>query len=122
MRTRLSEAWFRRYHRLTGGWLNYFFYKLNAPRPTFPDDITPAELVLMQQHIAYLTGLMKQGMVVAFGPVVDPAGSYGIGILRLENSEDAMALGANDPAIRADAGFSFEVRPMPRLVLSGAIQ
>lgn len=71
----------------------------------------------MREHVAYWTGLMKRGHVVAFGPVADPRGSYGIGIIRLGEGEDASAFGANDPAILADVGFRFEVHPMPQLVL-----
>jgi len=97
--------------------MNYFLYRLNPPRPTFPADMTPAEAELMQKHAAYWTGLMKQGRVIAFGPVADPKGSYGIGLIRLEEGEDANALGANDPVISANVGFGFEVHPMPRLVL-----
>ncbi len=96
--------------------MNYFLYKLNPPRTTFPADITPAESKLMQEHVVYWSGLMRQGLVVAFGPVADPKGFYGIGIIQLEEGADANILGANDPVIMANAGFQFEVHPMPRLV------
>ena len=98
--------------------MNYFLYRLNSPRPTFPADITPAESNLMREHFAYWTRLMGQGQVVAFGPVADPKGSYGIAIIRLKEGEDANVLGANDPVVLADAGFGFEVYPMPRLILA----
>ena len=98
--------------------MNYFLYRLNPPRPTFPRDMTPAERNLMQEHVAYWTRLMKEGRVVAFGPVADPKGSYGIGIIKLEQGEGANALGADDPVILAHAGFSFEIHPMPQLVVS----
>jgi len=98
--------------------MNYFLYRLNPPRPTFPRDMTPAERDLMREHVAYWTRLMKEGRVIAFGPVADPKGSYGIGIIQLERGEDANALGANDPIILAHVGFGFEIHPMPQLVLS----
>lgn len=98
--------------------MNYFLYRLNSPRPTFPADITPAEGALMRQHAAYWARLMEKGQVVAFGPVADPKGAYGIAILRLEEGEDAATLGANDPAVLADIGFGFELHPMPRLVVA----
>ena len=98
--------------------MNYFLYKLNSPRPTFPRDMTSTERDLMHKHVAYWSRLMKEGRVIAFGPVADPKGAYGIGILQLEQGEDANALGANDPIILAHAGFGFEIHPMPQLVVS----
>ena len=80
--------------------------------------MTPAERDLMREHVAYWTELMKEGRVIAFGPVADPKGSYGIGIIQLEQGADANALGANDPIILAHAGFGFEIHPMPQLVIS----
>lgn len=98
--------------------MNYFLYKLTPPRPTFPGDMTPAEGNLMREHVAYWAGHMKEGRVMAFGPVADPKGSYGIGIIQLEDGEDAQALAAADPVIAANVGFGFEVHPMPRLVVA----
>ena len=97
--------------------MNYFLYKLNPPRPTFPADMTPAEGKLMQEHVAYWRDLMKKGLVVAFGPVADPKGSYAIAIIQLQDNSDAITLGTNDPVIKANAGFNFEVHPMPRMGL-----
>lgn len=96
--------------------MNYFLYKLNPPRLSFPADMTPAERTLMQEHAVYWRGLMQKGWVIAFGPVADPKGAYGIAILRLEDGSNANPLCANDPVIRADAGFSFELHPMPSVV------
>lgn len=97
--------------------MNYFLYRLDTPRATFPADITPAERQLMQEHASYWRGLMNRGLVVAFGPVADPKGSYGIAIIQLQDGSNANDLGANDPVIKANAGFSFEVHPMPSVVL-----
>jgi uncharacterized protein YciI len=97
---------------------NYLF-RLIPPRATFPADISAAEAALMQQHAAYWSGLMQQGKVIAFGPVADPRGAWGVGLLQLDDGDDAHALGAADPAILANAGFSFEVHPMPKVVVAG---
>jgi uncharacterized protein YciI len=98
--------------------MNYFFYRQNPPCPTFPGDMTASERALMQEHVEYWTRLMEQGRVLAFGPVADPKGTYGIGIIRVEDSQAAEALAANDPVILADAGFGFEVHAMPRLMVA----
>jgi len=95
---------------------NYFLCKLIPPRPTFAQDMTDAEAKLMQEHVAYWKGLMDRGLVIVFGPVADPRGTYGVAILELEE-EDAKALGMNDPTIKANAGFHYEVYPMDRAVL-----
>ncbi len=97
--------------------MKYFLFKLIPPRSTFAQDMTEAEAKLMQQHVAYWKGLMDEGLVVVFGPVADPKGTYGVAILELEEEADANALGINDPTIKANAGFHFEVYPMDRAVL-----
>ena len=98
--------------------MKYFFYKLISPRPTFPADMTPEEAKLMQQHVAYWSARMAEGKLVAFGPVAHPEGTFGIGIIRLEDSSEAASLAANDPVILANAGFVAEVYPMPRAVVA----
>jgi hypothetical protein len=97
--------------------MKYYFFKLVPPRSTFPGDITPAEAQLMQEHSTYWKSHMSQGNVVAFGPVFDPKGPFGIGIIRLEEGEHASNMCANDPTILANVGFAYEVYPMPNVVL-----
>ena len=41
---------------------------------------------------------MSKGNVLAFGPVLDPAGVYGIGIVEAENEEQVKLFITNDPA------------------------
>ena len=96
--------------------MKYYFFKLIPPRPSFPADMTPDEAKLMQQHVAYWKGLMQQGTALAFGPVADPAGVYGIGLVRLEDGLAPEPLGAADPAV-ARLGFRNEIQPMPSLIL-----
>ncbi len=97
--------------------MKYFLCKLIPPRPTFAQDMKDAEANLMQEHVAYWKGLMERGLVIVFGPVADPKGTYGIAILEVEDEVDVNALGMNDPTIRANVGFSFQVYPMERVVL-----
>lgn len=97
--------------------MKHFFLKLNPPRPTFAMTMTDAERQLMQAHVVYWQGLTQKGLVVAFGPVADPAGGYGVAIVELPDDADAEALGAGDPTIQADVGFRYDVHPMPRVIL-----
>jgi len=93
-----------------------WFFKLHPPRPSFAQDLTPAEAALMQSHAAYWMGHMQQGRVVVFGLVGDAAAAYGVGIMDLAADIDPHPLGADDPVIRADVGFRYEIHPMPRAV------
>lgn len=100
--------------------MNYYCTKLLAPRATFPADMTPAEAQLMQAHAAYWRTLMDRGLAVAYGPVMDPRGTHGLGILELPDDADPCALLAEDPIIKAGLGFTAEAHPMPRAVVRPA--
>ena len=56
------------------------------------------ERTIMVQHAAYLTSLMQQGKVRVFGPVFDPAGAYGMGVVEADSEEEVHELIAKDPA------------------------
>jgi len=72
--------------------------KLNPPRPTFAQDLTNEERSIMQAHSAYWRDLMGKGFVITFGPVIDPKGAYGLGIVEVENVEQVEEFIRNDPA------------------------
>jgi uncharacterized protein YciI len=93
-----------------------FVLRLLGPRSTFPDDITPEEADLMAQHAAYWRELTRAGTAVAFGPVLDPAGVYGLAVVRAIDDAEAQRVAAADPVIRAEAGFRFDIAPMMALV------
>ncbi len=76
----------------------YFFLRLNPPRPTFSQDMTPGERSIMERHIAYWTQLMARGTALVFGPVLDPRGAYGVGIVGVESEAERDSLMAGDPA------------------------
>jgi uncharacterized protein len=78
--------------------------------------MSDAERAIMGQHLAYLTGLMNQGIVLVFGPVMDPAGPYGMAIATAESAEELRTLTAKDPAVQL---HHYEIHPM-RAVLPGS--
>jgi uncharacterized protein YciI len=90
-----------------------FFCKLVAPRTTFFQDLTPEEGQLMQRHGAYLKELMAQGHVTTFGVVGHPDGVFGMAVVTFDSMEQARAATDADPVIQANAGFSYEIYPMP---------
>ena len=93
-----------------------FVYKLIGPRPTFAVDMTDDERETMTKHAAYWGRLMADGRVVAFGPVDDPAGSYGLGIVLADDLAQVEALRDGDPAVLSPHGLRVEIAPMFRLV------
>jgi uncharacterized protein YciI len=76
----------------------HYFLKLIPRRPTFSQDMTPEERTVMMQHIAYWTELMNKGKVVVFGPVTDPAGAYGMGVVEADTEEELINFMNADPA------------------------
>ena len=56
----------------------------------------------MSEHIAYWTDQAKRGNAVVFGPVLDPKGIYGVGIVEIEDEARLHALLAGDPAVKAE--------------------
>ena len=87
----------------------HFFLKLIASRPTFAFDMTAEERATMTQHVEYWKQVMAQGKVVVFGPVMDPAGPYGMGVVSAESEVEIKAFMANDPA---SAILRYEYYPM----------
>src|SRR5512133_3966748 len=78
--------------------LLHYFLKLNPPRNTFMKDMTAEEKKIMQSHVAYWAPYVEDGTVIVLGPVMDPAGGYGIAIVGVESEDRLTELIKNDPA------------------------
>lgn len=96
----------------------HYVYKLVPPRPTFAADMTEAEAAVMAEHAAYWTAHVSDGQVVAFGPVLDPAGVWGVAIVAAEGESAVRAMGTADPAVTAQLA-TFDVYAMPGAVVRG---
>ncbi len=72
----------------------------------------------MGEHSAYWRDLMARGSVLAFGPVADPAGVYGLGVVLADDLAGAEALRDGDPAVQK-IGMRTEIAPMVQLVTPG---
>ncbi|HEV2644828.1 MAG TPA: YciI family protein [Acidobacteriaceae bacterium] len=88
---------------------SYFFLKLIPCRPSFAFDMTAEEREIMQQHVAYWKTHMDEGKVVVYGPVMDPAGPYGIGVVESKHEDAIRAFIDRDPASRLN---TYEFHPM----------
>jgi hypothetical protein len=75
-----------------------FFLKLNPPRPTFMMDATDDERAIMQKHIVYWASLLNDEIAIVYGPVLDPKGGYGAGVVSVDSEEQLKQIIDNDPA------------------------
>ncbi len=97
--------------------MKYFFCRLIPPRPTFAQDMTEKEAQVMGDHVAYWTSLAEKGTAIVFGPVADPDGVWGLGILAVKEEKDVYFLTSNDPVIRAELGALYKILPMHNVVI-----
>ena len=88
-----------------------FFLKLIPPRRTFPSDMTEQESQLMTAHAAYWAGLFKAGKVLIIGPVMDPKGAWGMGVIEAASQAEAQQMAENDPSVKAGLN-KVELSPM----------
>lgn len=96
----------------------FYVCRLLAPRPTFVTDMTPEERQAMEAHAAYWREHLRQGVAVVFGPVADPKGPWGLGVIRVKSEEQMRKLVEHDPAVLARIGASYEVLPMLNAVVA----
>jgi uncharacterized protein len=78
--------------------MNHFLYKLIPPRPTFDRDMSEDEQAIMGRHVAYWQEMAECGTAIAFGPVSDPAGAWGLAVVEAETMTEIRALGDEDTA------------------------
>ena len=71
----------------------------------------------MRDHVAYWSSMAERGIAIVFGPVADPDGAWGLGILEVEDEKDAQIVTSNDPVMRSAIGATYKILPMPRVVL-----
>ncbi len=85
--------------RLTQKMLRQRFYAvISKPSPT-PEKLK----ALLPEHLEYMIGLEKRGLLFASGPLADGAGpptGAGLTILRTASLEEARALAEADPFVK----------------------
>ena len=59
-----------------------FLFRLIPPRADFAQTMTSEEQHAMAGHMEYWQRLLHDGQVVVYGPVADPEGVWGLGVLR----------------------------------------
>lgn len=94
----------------------YFLCRLVPPRPTFALDMSAGEKEIMARHAEYLRTQLARRRIVVFGPVLDPKGAWGVAVARVADEDELRAILAQDPAIQAAMGMSYETYPMATAV------
>ena len=95
----------------------FYFCKLIPPRPSFAMDMNEDEGALMMRHAAYWREKMAEGKVIVFGPVADPAGPWGLGVIKVSDEKELKNFCDGDPVIQAGIGMRMESLPMLRAVI-----
>jgi uncharacterized protein YciI len=90
----------------------YFLAKLIPPRPSFTTDMTAEERQVMMDHGAYLRNYVEAGTVIVMGPVLDPAGSWGLAVFEASSEDEVLSITARDPTVLSGLGFRWEIYPM----------
>ncbi len=85
-----------------------FLFRLIPPRADFAQTMTAEEQQAMAEHMEYWQQLLQDGRVVVYGPVADPEGVWGLGVLRAADRAEVLAIGERDPSVVAGVN-TFEV-------------
>jgi uncharacterized protein len=91
----------------------YFALMLNPNRPDFAQTMTDEERRIMQEHVIYWKKYLDQGVMLFFGPVMDPKAVYGLGIIAVDDASEVAGLIENDPASKINR---YEYYPMMAVV------
>jgi len=91
----------------------YFLVKLIPPRPDFVVSMTAEEARAMREHVDHYLPHLNAGLVIAMGPVADPAGDWGVMIAMTPSRGWLENILAEDPALKI--GARHEILPMPAL-------
>jgi len=97
---------------------SHFLLRLLPPRPSFMTDMRPDEAAAMQQHVEYWKEQLRRRVAIAFGPVADPQGGWGLGIVEVAGCRgNWLHCRGATPAIKSGIGLRYEALPILRLML-----
>ncbi|RAV17965.1 hypothetical protein DQP55_00240 [Mycolicibacterium sp. GF69] len=81
--------------------MKLFLFRLIPPRADFAQTMTTGEQQAMAAHQEYWQQLRADGRVVVYGPVADPEGVWGLGVLRATDRAEVLTLAELDPSVTA---------------------
>lgn len=76
----------------------YFFLKLIPCRNDFALTMNDDEKSIMQKHVQYCQNYLDDKQIIVFGPVLDPAATYGVAIMAVTDESQVQEFIQNDPA------------------------
>ncbi len=76
----------------------YFALYLIPLRGDFTQTMSEEERLIMTKHVDHWTEHINRGRVIVFGPVLDPKGVYGLGVVSAHDEQEVKDIIANDPA------------------------
>jgi uncharacterized protein YciI len=85
-----------------------FLFRLIPPRADFAQTMTESEQAAMAGHQEYWQQLLRDARVVVYGPVADPEGVWGMGVLRAADRAEVLEIAEADPSVTAGVN-TFEV-------------
>jgi uncharacterized protein YciI len=88
--------------------MTLFLLRLIPPRADFAQTMTDDERKTMADHLTYFEQLMADGKVLVYGPVADPEGVWGMGVMRVADRAEVLEIGERDPSVLAGLN-TFEV-------------
>jgi uncharacterized protein len=77
--------------------MSTFVFRLLASRPTFAVDMSDGEREIMGRHASYWRPYIDAGQMVVFGPVLDDTGSWGLGVIEVEDEDELRAFASREP-------------------------
>jgi uncharacterized protein YciI len=91
--------------------MSTFVFRLKAPRPNFALDMSDEEREVMGRHAAHWQPYIESGQMVIFGPVLDSTGSWGLGVVEVDDEDEVREFAARDPVVTTGTA-SIEVGKM----------
>ena len=88
--------------------MSLFLFKLIPPRADFAQTMSEAEQQAMSEHMQYWQRMLDDGRVLVYGPVADPEGVWGMGVVQADSQQDALIVGREDPVV-AQGVCTFDV-------------
>ena len=74
--------------------------------------MTPDERKAMLAHGAYWRELLAKGNAIVFGPVNDPKGPWGLGVIRAANEAEVHGSGTTTRRSWPTSAYHYQIMPM----------
>ncbi len=87
-----------------------YYFMMLVKGPKWAPETSPALEQLMKDHLAHLRSMWLAGKLVVAGPLTDGGTIRGLLVFKVGSADEARALEAEDPAVKAGR-LAIEVHP-----------